>query len=75
MSQDGRPPDPATRTEGETLDLPEGLGGFVPGQLLGERYQIRVADRGGLGAPARRKEEAERRDEHRCGSNPTVSRK
>jgi len=27
MSQDGRPPDPATRTEGEgeTLDMPEGL--------------------------------------------------
>jgi len=39
MSQDERPPDPATRTdgEGETLDVPEGLGAFSKGQVLGER--------------------------------------
>jgi hypothetical protein len=42
MSQDGRPPDPATRTEGEglTLDMPEGYQPFTSGQVLGERYQI-----------------------------------
>jgi hypothetical protein len=33
MSQEGREPDPATHTEGETLDMPEGVEGFasVPG--------------------------------------------
>ena len=31
---------PATRTEGETLDMPEGMQTFTPGQVLGERYQI-----------------------------------
>ena len=43
---------PATRTEGEgkTLDMPEGLGAFGPGQVLGERYQIRShLGRGGMG--------------------------
>ena len=52
MSQDGRPPDPATRTEGEgeTLDMPERLGAFAPGQVLGERYQIlEMLGRGGMG--------------------------
>ena len=52
MSQDGRPPEPATRTEGEgeTLDMPEGLGAFSQGQVLGERYQIlEMLGRGGMG--------------------------
>jgi len=48
------PPDgpPATRTEGEgeTLDMPEGLGAFTKGQVLGERYQIlEMLGRGGMG--------------------------
>ena len=52
MSQDGREADPATRTEGEgeTLDMPEGLGWFSQGQVLGERYQIlEMLGRGGMG--------------------------
>ena len=52
MSQDGRDPDPATHTEGEdlTLDMPEGLGAFSKGQVLGERYQIlEMLGRGGMG--------------------------
>ena len=52
MSQDGLPPDHATRTEGEgeTLDMPEGLGMFTRGQVLGERYQIlEMLGRGGMG--------------------------
>ena len=45
-------PPPATRTEGEdeTLDMPEGLETFSPGQVLGERYQIlEMLGRGGMG--------------------------
>ena len=38
------PPDdqPVTRTEAEgaTVDLPEGLGFFTTGQVLGDRYEI-----------------------------------
>jgi len=52
MSQDGREPDHATRTEGEgeTLDMPEGFEPFAPGQVLGERYQIlEMLGRGGMG--------------------------
>ncbi len=52
MSQDEWPPDQATRTEGEgeTLDMPEGLGMFTRGQVLGERYQIlEMLGRGGMG--------------------------
>jgi hypothetical protein len=38
------------RTEGETLDLPEGLGAYSKGQVLGERYQIlEMLGRGGMG--------------------------
>ena len=43
---------PATHTEGEgeTLDMPEGLGTFASGQVLGERYQIlEMLGRGGMG--------------------------
>ena len=41
---------PATRTEGETLDMPEGMGGFRTGKVLGERYQIlELLGRGGMG--------------------------
>ncbi len=29
-----------TEGEGETLDMPEGMRGFTPGQVLGERYQV-----------------------------------
>ena len=42
----------STRTEGEdlTLDMPEGLGAFSKGQVLGERYQIlEMLGRGGMG--------------------------
>ncbi len=42
--------DPSTRTEGEgeTLDMPEGF--LAPGQVLGERYQIKSQlGRGGMG--------------------------
>ena len=47
-------PPPATLTEGEgeTLDMPEGLGAFHKGQILGERYQIlEMLGRGGSSAP------------------------
>ena len=52
MTDDERLPDPLTRTEGEgeTLDMPEGLETFSPGQVLGERYQIlEMLGRGGMG--------------------------
>jgi WD40 repeat protein len=52
MSDSDRLPDPATRTEGEgdTLDMPEELGAFSNGQILGERYQIlEMLGRGGMG--------------------------
>ena len=42
----------ATRTEAEgaTVDLPEGLGFFTTGQVLGERYEIlEMLGRGGMG--------------------------
>jgi hypothetical protein len=45
-------PDLPTRTEGEgeTLDLPQGMGGIAPGQVLGERYQVlELLGRGGMG--------------------------
>ena len=48
---DDRDLPPATRTEGEgeTLDMPEGFESFVPGQVLGERYQIlEMLGRGGM---------------------------
>ena len=41
-----------TRTEGEgaTVDLPGGVGGIAPGQVLGERYQVlELLGRGGMG--------------------------
>jgi eukaryotic-like serine/threonine-protein kinase len=44
--------DDVTRTEdeGATLDLPEGLRGFAPGQVLGERYRVlELLGRGGMG--------------------------
>jgi serine/threonine protein kinase/WD40 repeat protein len=42
--------DPHTRTEGETLDMPEGIGAFSSGQVLGERYEIlEMLGRGGMG--------------------------
>jgi hypothetical protein len=45
-------PDLPTRTEdeGATLDLPAGVGGFAPGQVLGERYRVlELLGRGGMG--------------------------
>ena len=37
-------------TEGETLDMPEGVGAFNKDQVLGERYQIlEMLGRGGMG--------------------------
>ena len=39
-----------TEGEGETFDMPEGLGAFTQGQVLGERYQIlEMLGRGGMG--------------------------
>ena len=39
-----------TEAEGETVDLPEGLGFFTVGQVLGERYEIlELLGRGGMG--------------------------
>ena len=39
-----------TEGEGETLDMPEGMGAFSNGQVLGERYQIiEMLGRGGMG--------------------------
>ena len=50
MNDDDRSPDDATRTEGETLDMPEGQGAFNKGQVLGERYEIlEMLGRGGMG--------------------------
>jgi hypothetical protein len=45
-------PDLPTRTEdeGATLDLPAQLRGFMPGQVLGERYRVlELLGRGGMG--------------------------
>ncbi len=39
-----------TEDEGKTLDMPEGMKGFAPGQVLGERYQVlEMLGRGGMG--------------------------
>jgi WD40 repeat protein len=48
------PPDEAlatrTEAEGATVDLPEGLGFFSTGQVLGERYEVlEMLGRGGMG--------------------------
>jgi serine/threonine protein kinase/WD40 repeat protein len=53
MNEKDSPDDsPVTRTEAEgaTVDLPEGLGFFTTGQVLGERYEIlEMLGRGGMG--------------------------
>ena len=39
-----------TEAEGATVDLPEGLGFFTTGQVLGERYEVlEMLGRGGMG--------------------------
>ena len=52
MVDEHRPREPLTRTEAEgaTVDFPEGVKMFTPGQVLGERYQIlAMLGRGGIG--------------------------
>jgi len=52
MDEKVPPDEPLTRTEAEgaTVDLPEGLGFFTTGQVLGERYEIlEMLGRGGMG--------------------------
>ncbi len=51
---DRTPPDEPlptrTEAEGATVDLPEGLGFFTTGQVLGDRYEIlEMLGRGGMG--------------------------
>ena len=44
------PPVTRTEAEGATVDLPQGLGFFTTGQVLGERYEIlEMLGRGGMG--------------------------
>ena len=50
MTGTDHPPLTLTEAEGETLDLPEGMRPFTPGQVLGERYRvIEQLGRGGMG--------------------------